>query len=355
MKKQHRKFLLLGIKCLIALALLAWVLSKVHLRDQIETLPDGHLTVIPGLITISRNIGWWLLACGAAGFVLSSLIVAVRWRLLLRIQGIFIGAWEAVRLTFLGSFFNYLVPGTVGGDLVKAYYVSQHTPKKAAVLLSVFVDRVMGLTELCLMAAAMIIVILVSGVESFSRIRLAAISIIVVFAAVAAILALLLSRALRRRLGLQRIYQRLPFARQISALGEAAVLYRQKIGELIRAILITFGAHIAWVGSIALLGASLSLEIPWYSYFLYVPLIYIIGSVPVSPGGVGIIENFYLIFFVSPLVGESRIFALSVLARLIPMFWAIPGAVVAITGPKVPKAEAIQAELGLGATQTPAG
>ena len=347
MQQRYRKLLFLAVKCLIAAALLAWVFSKVHLRDYPETMPEGHTVTRDGLLTVCQNINWWVLAGGAVGFVLSWLVVAVRWWMLLRIQGICIRLWEATRLSFLGQFFNTVVPGVVGGDLVKAYYVSKHTPKKAAVLLSVFVDRVMGLTELTIMAAAMIVIVLAWGIESFSRIRLAVISMIVVSGIVVVTFMLLLSQRLRKALRLQKIYQRLPIAHHIAAAGDAAVLYRQRIRALLRAILMTFGAHVLWVGSIALLGVSLALQIPWHSYFLYIPLIYIIGAVPLTPGGVGIIENFYLIFLTSSLVGDSQLFALAMLARLIPIFWSLPGAVVAVTGPKLPKAEVIQTELGL--------
>ncbi|MHC4983378.1 MAG: lysylphosphatidylglycerol synthase transmembrane domain-containing protein [Planctomycetota bacterium] len=326
MKKNYKKALIFAVKCLVAAALLAWVLNKVHLHDYSYQSPEGQIHV-KGLITIAKGINWWFLACGTLGFVLSLLVVAVRWWMLLRIQRIRIALWESVRLTFLGQFFNAVVPGVVGGDLVKAYYVSKHTPKKAAVLLSVFVDRVLGPTELTIMAGAMIVVTVV----------------------VVLILALLLRQRLRSGLKLQKIYQRLPMADHIAAAGDAAVLYRKRIRVLLKAILITLGAHILWVGAIAMLGVSLSLHVPWHSYFLYIPLIYIIASVPLTPGGIGIAENFYLIFFVPLVAGsaESQVFALAVLARIIPMLWGLPGAVVAVTGPKLPKAEAIQAELGL--------
>jgi len=354
MTRRSRKFLFLAVKIAVAAALLAWLFTKVHLRDHVELSPGGQQVLRPGLISICSGIDFLLLACAAAGSVLAILIVSVRWWMLLAIQDVRISLWEATRLTFLGQFFNTVVPGIVGGDLVKAYYVSKHTPKKEAVLLSVFVDRVMGLAELSLMAAIMVVIVLSSGLEDQSRIRLASISTVVVLAVAAMMLALLLSQRLRKCLRLEKLYGRLSIAKHILALGEAAVLYRRRMGALVKAILITLAAHVVWVGSIALLGSSLGLQTPWYNYFLYVPLIYIIGAVPLSPGGVGVIENFYLIFFTSGLVHENEVFALAVLARLIPMFWGLPGAVVAVTGPRVPKAEAIEAELGLAAGN-PAG
>ena len=114
-----------------------------------------------------------------------------------------------------------------------------------------------------------------------------------------------------------------------------------------QAIGITFGGHVAFVGSIALIGRALHLAIPWHEYFLYVPLIYIIGAVPVTPGGVGLIEKFYGLFFVGGPVGASGVLAMAMLARLMPVLWSLPGLAVALSGPRLPKSADLQANLGV--------
>jgi uncharacterized membrane protein YbhN (UPF0104 family) len=228
---------------------------------------------------------------------------------------------------------------------VKAYYVAKHTPKKAAVLVSIFVDRVMGLAELALMAGGMLVVVLSAGLREFAKVKGAAISVAVILLCVVGMLTFLLSARFRQVFHLEKIYRRLPIAHHIAAAGDAAKLYRQRIGFLGRAILITFGAHIAFVGFVATMGISLGLQTDWYNYFVYVPLIYIFGAIPLTPGGVGLIESFYVDFFKSPVCGASTILVLAMLARLVPILWGLPGAVVAVTGAKLPKAAAIQAEL----------
>jgi len=386
MDSRHRKILLLVVKIVIALVLLVWVFGQVHWHDYVIARDDGKSYAVErrdaAEFEVSRGMLWWrssqrrpvsdfkpmprssqpvrpgfassisrvkvpLLLCAIGGFFLSLLIVAVRWWLLLRIQEIHIRLWESVRLTFLGQFFNAVVPGTVGGDLIKAYYVSRGTSRKAAAMVSVFVDRIMGLTELTLLAAVMLAVVWVGGLASFEELRTPAGAVAAIMAIVIVMLTFLLSGRFRRMLHLQWLYKRLPIAHHIAAAGEAATLYRRRIGGLIRAMMITFGAHVIWVGSIGLIGVSLSLPTPWYNYFVYVPLIYTLGSVPLTPGGVGIVEKFYVVFFVSAQLEPSMILPLAMLARLFDILRGLPGAVVAVAGPKLPVAETIQAELGL--------
>ena len=392
MNKKKLKPWLTVAKLIIAALLLTWVFSQVHWHDYVIPKADqkktcavlggpdaqGNLTIRTGLFqgrTLTANaldfvpvpgkanpydvrrLGFVsaikglrlpLLAGAFGAWLVSWLVISVRWWLLLRIQEIRIKVWEAVRLTFLGQFFNNVLPSTVGGDLVKAYYVSKHTHLKAATLVSVFVDRVLGLTELSLLAAVMVGVVL--GLGGLARledkpIRYAALAAVIVMGMVIFTLTFLLSAGFRRLFHLQKVYQRLPIAHHIVAAGDAANLYRRRIWSLVKVVLMTFGAHMMWIAAVGMIGFSLSLPTPWYTYFLYIPLIYIIGAIPVSFGGVGLIEGLYVGFFAS--VDPSMILALALLARLVQVFWSLPGVIVAVTGPKLPKAAAMEAELEL--------
>lgn len=391
---KRNKTLLLTIKIVLAALLLGWVLSKTHWRDYVVTDQGRTYSVVRAIepkagsdaqavYEVCTGALWWrddqviaesrlrpvdaearprqyvrngfassiagvnklLLGLAIGGFLLSVLITAVRWWVLLKIQNIVVGLWEVVRLTFLGQFFNFIVPGTVGGDLVKAYYVSKHTPHKAAVLVSVFVDRLLGFAELTLLAATMTAAALLVGMSDFDKLAKPMIAIGAVLVLLALMLTFLLSGRFRRALHLQKLYRRLPIAHHIAAAGSAVGLYKKRMGTLAKAVGITVGAHVFFVGAIALVGMSLSLDVPWYSYYIFVPLIYIAGSVPITPGGVGVIEGLYVALFVSETCSSSEVLALALLARGIPMFWALPGAVVAVTGPKIPKADVLEAEL----------
>ena len=395
MKKKATKVLLLTVKITIAALLLGWVISRSHWNHYVVdkqtgqswSVPDGAPQGgTPQKLAVTRGLWWWkevrknvpitefegagkpgtirpgvaaslqnikipYLVFGCLGFGISLTIIAFRWRYLLRMQDVRISGWQAVRLTFLGQFFNTVVPGTVGGDLVKAYHVARHTSKKMAVVLSVFVDRIMGLTEMTLLASVMLTAILVLGVGSLDDpvIRGAAIAAGTIILITTSALVFLFSSRVRRILHLQKIYQRLPIAHHFAAMGDAALIYRRNIRGVLKVALMTFWAHLAWIGSVAFLGASLSLPIPWYSYFVYIPLIYTIGAIPITPGGVGLIEDLYLRFFVTATAAASAsmVLALALLARIVPILWGLPGLWVMITGPKLPKADVVEAELGL--------
>jgi uncharacterized membrane protein YbhN (UPF0104 family) len=218
------------------------------------------------------------------------------------------------------------------------------------VLVTIFIDRVIGLIELVLMAGIMLAVVLSCGLETFERMSGSAITVAVVAGLCVGLMAFLLSSQFRKALHLQKLYRRLPIAHHIVAAGKSIRLYRRRPRVLLWALLFTLISHVFFIGAIALLGVALYLNTPLYNYFIYLPLIYIIGAIPVTPGGVGLIEQLYLQFFGVAAVGlvapdASTIIALAMFARIIPMLWGMPGLLVAITGPRLPKADQMQAEL----------
>ncbi len=342
MNKKTRKVLIVAAKLVLAAGLLAYIISKVPFHDY----TDANGQVQKGFLSTIQATNWVFVALAGMVFLISWLTVALRWWYLLRVLDIHITPWQAIKLMFLGQFFNQVVPGTVGGDLVKAYYVARESDKKAAVLVSAFVDRLLGLAELTCLAGIMILVVMVTGIQPFEKIRLAAIVTACVLVLLTGMVLFLLSRRFRKLFHLQKIYKRLPIAHHFEQAGDAARLYRTRIGKLLKAVGITVSAHIPFIGSIWLLGVSLGIDAPWYMYFLFVPVIYTLGAAPITPGGVGLIEGFYLLFFAG-YAEDGTLFGLALIARMLPVICALPGSIVALKAPRLPSSEDVEEELGV--------
>ncbi len=341
MKARSKKVLILLVKLAVAAGLIYLVLRQVHWGDYTETI-NQQVFQRKGFRSVLTSANPLFLAGALGCFLLPMFILAVRWWYLLSILGIHIPLWESVRLTFLGTFFNYIMPGVVSGDLVKAYYVFKHTDRKAAALVSIFVDRVVGLLQFAVLPAAIIAALAAAG-RWDDRLRLPMFVIAVVIGAVAAVAAVVVSPALRRRLA--QVFSFLPLQRHLGMAGQAVELYRRRLTGLLKALLITFGSQVVFITGLMLAGKSFGLPTPWYHYFLYCPLIYIIASVPLTPGGAGVMEWFFVKFFAVGETTASAVLALALVARLGPMICSLPGIGVALTGAKLPKGEDIEAEM----------
>ena len=88
---------------------------------------------------------------GILMFMMVLLVNTKRWQTLLSFESIQISYKEAFRLSIMGIFFNFFMPGGVGGDVVKAgYLMGQVGQKKWFIGWSILVDRVLGLLALML-------------------------------------------------------------------------------------------------------------------------------------------------------------------------------------------------------------
>jgi uncharacterized protein (TIRG00374 family) len=129
-----------ALKYVLAVALLFYIVAS-------------NWTALNNLFRKPPHVEIFLLA--AAILITATAIQYVRWYLLVRAVGLPFTLWNAVRLGLVGTFYNTFLPGSVGGDLVKAYFIAQgHPERKAVAVATVVADRLVGLFGLLLFAAA---------------------------------------------------------------------------------------------------------------------------------------------------------------------------------------------------------
>lgn len=334
-KKSKHIFLFLRVAVVVCGVILGvfWVSSEQRWHRLVE-------------IFRQMNIGVFAAALGI--FIISQIIIGLRWWLLLRSQRIFIDFWAAVRLYFLGWFYNNFMPGSVGGDLLRAWYVTKHTPKKFEAVLSVFVDRVIGLLSTLAIAVFFYLlflrdrgaVITSSGRRSFLEYVVEYKGFLLwVFAAIVVIFCvLLLHKTSRLILARAWLYIRAPTIRMIVKLKDAIVIYCSKPGTILLAFGLTVFLQLLTITGFWLLGRNLGIEAGIEYYYVFFTLTWVLGAVPVSIGGVVLVEVFLASLFIrfAGVTAESAS-ALALCQRAVWMLASLPGAAIHLIGAHLPK------------------
>ena len=84
-------------------------------------------------------------------------LMALRWKCVLRACDLRVPFGDTSAVTFIGQFFNSFLPGSTGGDVIKAWYASKWAPgREAAPAVSIVYDRVLALVALFLISAAVL-------------------------------------------------------------------------------------------------------------------------------------------------------------------------------------------------------
>src|SRR5262249_13698835 len=142
---------------------------------------------------------------------------------------------NALRLTFLGLFFNNVIPGATGGDVVKGVVVARENPGRGAeALVTVLVDRIFGMIALALVA---LFVILFVPAAEFVELRRKLLWGLALFVCATVLYA---SKAFRRRAGLSALVDRLPIGAKLRSLDRAMLVYLKRPGSVVVAFLISF-------------------------------------------------------------------------------------------------------------------
>lgn len=318
----------------LAVLLLAWLATRVHWGDYEDAEPDGDQVVRTGLATNLREMNVPCMAGAVAAMTAAMVMAALRWRLLLRVQRIHVRVAEVLRLAFLAEFFSTFLPGRLGGDAAKAYCLARKTSQIADVLVSILVDRLMGLSGLAWLAVAALAVAWSSGAMEPDSMRASLLSLVVVSGLLGTAAVFLFSAKIRRARLLRRFAARLPFAQHIAAAGRAVDIYRRHGACLLQGMAYTFLAHLLDIAAVALIGAGLGLCVTWRHYFLFVPLILIITAVPVTPGAVGLMEDLFVLYFAAA-GNPNKVLAMALLVRVATVLCAVPGAFVAALEPRL--------------------
>jgi uncharacterized protein (TIRG00374 family) len=301
-----------------------------HVRVGQQDVPELEL----GIPTVVRraNGAWALWA-----IVIFAPVVALqccRLVAMLAVQGVRISLWTSTKLSFVGNFFNFALPGTTGGDLIKAYYLTHYTPLKTEAVTTVFLDRAIGLLGLVLLAGASIL--LTRKPEQFRE-------LITTLAIVCGVLAVgslvVFSSRMRAWLRLSALAARLPMGAQILRVGRATVAMRHHKLLVLLSLAMTVVLQATVMLGAVIMAAALHMEGEPSYYFIYVSIGFLIAAIPISPPqAFGVMEAFYVQFFTQGGLRNdpSQAVALALAMRLIQLVWALPGILVPLLGAHLP-------------------
>jgi uncharacterized protein (TIRG00374 family) len=150
----HKRFVITLLKYGLGIGLLAWVIYRYwHGADGTVGLAEA----------LEKPIHVAPLCLAGMVCLLAVLLTFVRWYLLVRALGLPFAFGDALRLGLVGYFFNTLLPGSVGGDLVKAAYLVREQRRRTVAVATVLIDRAIGLCGLVWLAAILGSAFWVSG------------------------------------------------------------------------------------------------------------------------------------------------------------------------------------------------
>jgi hypothetical protein len=284
------KAVMIVAKIVLSLGLLGFLVQRVQWNQVREALSHTRQE-------------WMFAALGL--MLLSNLIGSFQWSRLLEVVDIHIPFWKVCAYYHVGLFFNNFLPANIGGDFFRISDAARYNTTKTAALSAVLMDRLVNTLALGGLA-------LVTTLPALDRFHLTLIYLaLVAFSAVSVIM---LWAVFHPGLlpAIERLLGRVGLSRLSPHLDELAVHLAGFRGErrlFLLMFLVAVVTQISRVGVHVLVARALGLHVPLVYFFLFVPLLAVIVSLPISLNGIGVREGAGIVLF--GLVGVDRAHAFS--------------------------------------------
>lgn len=314
MNKPAEKSISVAVRVCISVCLIYFIVSKMGWYEILKNMRLLDLRTFTLAVFV---------------YVLSIFIATLRWSLFIPAR---IDIKRLFNISYIGAFFNICLPGSVGGDVVRAYYLSgilksdpvrglaveRTTPAeksrvstaghKVIALGSVVIDRYIALIALLVIG----IVTTFLGSKYFSNhpIRWLIPTLLGVILIVSTVL-------LKLRVG-----SAFRVVSEMYAYADEMALRKK---EMAKAFLYAIAAQIISIWSVYILSRGLSMGISFISVLSFIPVVAIISLIPVTISGIGLREGAFVVLFGLIGVSPEKAMTLSVAWFLSIIIGSLPG------------------------------
>ena len=308
-----KKILLTLLQLTVTAAVLYWVFHDPEKRAKMA------------VALRAADLRW--IGAAAVAYLVVEVIAAVRWHVLLKVQGINLSVPRVSALFLIGLFFNQFLPGGTGGDIVKSYLLVKETPGKiTGALLAVLFDRLIGLVALVTITGTLIGLrydFLAQTPET--RALLWTLLVILGFSIASLVSTFVISGFNL----LNRLPQKFPGRDRLIEISAAYHLYARHWGATAIAFGCSLVAHLATFTTFLFVAYAFRAGVPAIDFFAIMPIERTISSLPISFAGVGVREHILQVML-SGLSGVPPAVAVLIgsMSFLVTLACAAPGGLV---------------------------
>jgi len=315
----------IGAKVLLSVVIMALLFRRVPIASVGETLRHADPR--------------WL---GAAGLLLiaSNVLGSYLWSRLLDAVEIHLPFWKVCAYYHVGLFFNNFLPANIGGDIARVVDASRAGPSRAAAVSTVLMDRLIGTVAL----AGLALVTTLPAIDRF-HLRMVYLALVAFFALSVTVVWAVFHPGLLP--AIERMLARVGLGGLKPDLDELAARlanFRDRRGLVARLAVVALVTQVSRIFVHVLVARALGLDLPITYFFLFVPLLAVIVSLPISLNGIGLREGAGIVLFGLVGVNRTLAFSLQFTTYLVAVAISLIGGVVFLA--RIPHRRAEARQLG---------
>ncbi|HVT29590.1 MAG TPA: flippase-like domain-containing protein [Lacipirellulaceae bacterium] len=308
----------LAFRLIMSVVILAALFTQISIHDVVDNL---------------RRVSLGFVLFAWCYYALCQWISAYRWQVLLRAKDVHVPLSELFSFYMIGMFINNFMPGSIGGDVAKSYYLFKRTRKLEITVVSVFLERFTGLLGLCLLA---VIALAVGYQYLHSPMVIASVvGSAVILVLIVVVLWQLPNLAAKIPLVSRIVPQRI--RESASELYTALASYRHHVPTLFVAIAISTILQLMLAAYYAIASIAMGIPISLVYFLLFLPAVTLVSLIPLSLGGLGIRETAMVVLFGAAGISQPDVMAVSLTIHIINTILSLWGGILLLQGRKSSK------------------
>ena len=307
-----KKTLLTMLQLAVTIGLLWWVFHDPERRRE--------------MLGAVKLADWRWLGAGVGVFFLCTIVATARWKILLAVQNIHMTWLRTWQLFMIGMFFNLFMLGSTGGDVVKMFLTMREArDNKAAALLSVFMDRVIGMLALIFLSVGFLYFRydLLNHAEGSSTLLN-----LLLWLLGAALITILGMFAVSGQGWVHYLPQWTPLRGRIVEISAACHMYAKGWRLTIWALLISFPLFGMFFTTFYCAARAFTDLLGVVDIFSVMPIVAVITAIPISVSGIGLRESLFVSLLAPFGVGAAIATLISITGFLINTLGSLAGGII---------------------------
>jgi uncharacterized protein (TIRG00374 family) len=319
MNDVKRRFFSLA-QFVLGLGIMAFIFLRMHRRGELGKL-----------------LGAWQAAHSNWPLVLGALLMlglcigcgVLRWRLILRAQGIPISGARLSVLYLIGQFFNAFMLGATGGDLMKAYYAARETRhKRTECVMSILVERAIG--TVALVGLAFLVMLLNLRLYlGHHEMRVAMLFVVILLVGTGVALLVVIQKDVFEHWPLfRRLEERTRLGAELAKAYDSTRFCMSHGRLMAQTLGLSLANHVGLVAAVFLLGLAMELPLSFAEFLSVFLVINAVASLPITPSGLGTRESAGIFLLGVLGVHPAQAVSLTLLLYGLIVTWSLIGGVV---------------------------
>ena len=304
-----KTYIIFGGKLIFCLILMGWIFSKIEINLFLKIFRQTDIKIF--------IIAYLFL-------LLNTALSSLKWKILLEADGIKIPFNFLIKSYLVATFANLFLPSNIGGDVVRIYDVAKHSKDSVKSTASVLIDRASGFFALSLIG----FIASLSSVSFLNNTKIIS-SLCSVFILILVMFVLLFNKKIHSLIRIMLSFFKIQKALSLfTRLTDSLDSYKKHPATLSKILLISFFFQLMVVGIVYLYSLGLHMKISFLYFLIFIPIITVIESIPLTPFALGIRDASYVYFFTKVGLSIEQSESLAITYILMTFAYAFLGGVI---------------------------